>query len=215
LTDECLQERFDHAALASLAVKGGADTVQYREKRRRTTAQRVATARGMLAAMAGAGVLIVDDRADVALAACADGVHLGRDDLNPATARAILGPGRLVGGTAHSLDEALLAAANGVDYLGVGPVFGTQSKANPAPPLRLPDLARITKAVTVPVIAIGNITSERVGEVLQAGAYGVAVLSSVVCTRDPRAAAERMREALDLVSGQERGERGDGGRRQR
>ncbi len=81
--------------------------------------------------------LVVDDRVDVAMAAGVRAVHLGRDDLDAGTARRVLGPHALIGGTANSLEEALRVAATDVDYLGVGPVFGTRSKANPASPLGL------------------------------------------------------------------------------
>lgn len=197
LTDATVQDRYDHAALAGLAARGGATAVQFREKRTWTTRELIATARRMRGAVGGRARVIVDDRADVALAAGADGVHLGRHDLPPAVARRILGPEALVGGTANSLVEAVAAAAAPVDYLGVGPVYGTRSKAAPAPALGPEGLAAIVRAVAKPVVAIGNITPPRVPEVLDAGAAGVAVLAAVVTAPDPEEATRRFREAID------------------
>jgi thiamine-phosphate pyrophosphorylase len=197
LTDETQQGRFSHLELARLAALGGADVVQLREKRPRPTAELVRLARAMAELLGawGAG-LIVNDRADVAVAAMARGVHLGRGDLAPRRAREILGPDAVIGATANCLDQALLAAAGPVDYLGVGPVFSTRSKDRPAPILGLDGLAVIARAVEVPVVAIGGITPERVQEVIAAGAHGVAVLSAVVGDPDPVRATRRMREAL-------------------
>lgn len=198
ITDETLQGRFSHAELARLAAGGGAEVVQFREKRPRTTRELVHTARAMATALSGTPArLVVDDRVDVALAAGADAVHLGRDDLDAALARRFLGPGALIGGTANSLDEARRVAGTSVDYLGVGPVFGTRSKVNPAPTLGLDGLAAIVRAVDKPVIAIGGVTAERVAEVLRAGAYGVAVLSAIVCRSDPTAATAEFRWIID------------------
>ena len=126
---------------------------------------------------------------DVALAAGVRAVHLGRDDLDVQTARAILGADALIGGTANSLAEALRVAATDVDYLGVGPVFGTRSKANPAPPLGLEGFRAIVEAARKPVIAIGSVTADRVRSVLDAGAYGVAVLDGRLPSRSRRGRA--------------------------
>jgi thiamine-phosphate pyrophosphorylase len=202
ITDAVLQTRASHLELARLAAAGGADTIQFREKRPLTTRMLVETAAAMRQALEGTGArLVVDDRVDVALAAGVPAVHLGRDDLDVQTARAILGADALIGGTANSLAEALRVAATDVDYLGVGPVFGTRSKANPAPPLGLDGLRVIVEAVGKPVIAIGSITADRVRSVLDAGAHGVAVLSAVVCRDDPAEAARAFRGAIDAWRG--------------
>ena len=202
ITDATLQDRFSHLELAELAARGGADMVQFREKRPWTARALVETAAGMRRALEGTpACLVVDDRVDVALAAGARAVHLGRDDLDVATARRVLGGNALIGGTANSLAEALRVAATDVDYLGVGPVFGTASKANPAPPLGLDGFRAIVEAVRKPVIAIGSITAPRIGSLLDAGAHGVAVISAVVCQTDPAAATREIREAIDAWLG--------------
>lgn len=202
ITDTALQDRFSHVELARLAAAGGADTVQFREKRPSTTRALIEIAGAMRRVLDGAGVcLVVDDRVDVAMAAGVRAVHLGRDDLDVGTARRVLGPDALIGGTANSVEEALRVAATDVDYLGVGPVFGTRSKANPAPPLGLDGFRAIVRAVEKPVIAIGSVTADRVGALLEAGAHGVAVISAFVCQTDPAAAAREFREAVDTWLG--------------
>ncbi len=198
ITDATLQDRYSHVELAGLAAAGGADAVQFREKRPWTTRALVETATLMRRALARTAVcLVADDRVDVALAAGVRAVHLGRDDLDVATARRALGPDALIGGTANNVPEALRVAATDVDYLGVGPVFGTRSKTNPAPALGVDGLRAITQAVSKPVIAIGSITSDRVEALLEAGAHGVAVISAIVCQPDPAAATREFRDAID------------------
>ncbi|MEI6137492.1 MAG: thiamine phosphate synthase [Chloroflexota bacterium] len=200
ITDETVRSRHSHAALAAMATQGGADAVQFREKRPWTTRERVEVARACIEACRAHGtLLLVDDFADVALAVGADAIHLGHNDLDVATARRIVGPDVIIGGTANSYEEAVEVWASDVDYIGVGPIYGTQSKANPAPAMGLDTLARICADSPVPVVAIGSITPERIAEVIAAGAYGVAVLSAVVSADDPIAATARCRAALDAA----------------
>lgn len=186
ITDETVQDRYGHLALARLALAGGADAVQFREKRPWTTRQLLDVGRAIVAACREANaVAVIDDRADVALSAGAGGLHLGRNDLDVASARRILGSAVLIGGTANSYDEAMAVADTDVDYLGVGPVYGTRSKASPAPVMGLETLARIARGTAKPVVAIGGITAMRIPETMQAGAHGVAVLSEIVVADDP------------------------------
>lgn len=202
LTDETLQTRFSHVELARLALAGGADVIQVREKRPRPARELMLLARECVElAHASAAQLLVNDHVHVALEAGADGVHLGSSDLDPAEARKVLGLRAWIGRTVNTPAEADSQVGAPVDYLGVGPVFGTHSKAAAAAPLGLGGLERIARAARRPVIAIGNITPDRVAEVLAAGAYGIAVLSSVVCQRDPAASAASLREALDECCG--------------
>ena len=190
ITDETLQDRFSHVELAAAAAAGGADVVQYREKRPITTRAMIDVARAMIEqAVSRETIVLIDDRVDVATAVGATAVHLGRDDLPPDVARRILGPDAIIGGTANSVEEAVKVARQPVDYLGVGPVFGTTSKGDRAAPmLGLDTFSEICRAVDKPVIGIGNITVGRVSDVLSAGAHGVAVLSAVVCQDDPETA---------------------------
>lgn len=199
LTDFTLQQRYAHAELARRAARGGAGAIQFRQKtggvrHALREADRAATA------CAAAGVpLLINDRLDVAQAVGAAGVHLGQMDLPVATARRILGPRALIGATATTPLQARHACDDGADYVGFGPVFPTHSKANPASIKGLSGLAAACQACRVPVIAIAGITPERVASVIEAGAYGVAVLSAVVLADDPEAATARFRAALDAA----------------
>lgn len=186
ITDESIQNRRSHLQLARLALEGGADAVQFREKRKATTRDLVATAREIHSLCVAHGALaIVNDRVDVALAAGCTAVHVGGDDLDPEDVRRLAGDEFLVGGTANSLEEAKSVWHKPVDYLGVGPVFGTRSKANPAPLMGITEFSRICSACPKPVIAIGGISTDRIVDVLHAGAYGIAVISSIVCADSP------------------------------
>lgn len=196
ITDETVQSRFSHEELAAAAVAGGADIVQYREKRALPYATRLATARRIVAAV-GAGRCVVNDDVDIARQAGALGVHLGSQDLSPVEARRSWPAARCIGVTANDLARAVRVDAERVDYIGIGPVFATTSKPRPAPVLGLSGLRRIAAAVGRPVVAIGGIDAANAGDVLAAGAWGVAVLSSVATHEDPRAAAARLREVID------------------
>ena len=199
ITDETVQTRYGHLALARLALAGGADAVQFREKRPWTTRQLLVVARAIaLACREANAVAVIDDRADVALSVGAGGLHLGRDDLDVPSARQILGNAVLLGGTANGYDEAMAVADTDVDYLGVGPVYGTGSKANPAPVMGLETLARIARATPKPIVAIGGITAKRIGETIQTGVHGVAVLSEVVLAADPVGATRACCAALNV-----------------
>jgi thiamine-phosphate diphosphorylase len=147
---------------------------------------------------------IVNDRADIARAAGAAGVHLGKEDLPPPLARALLGPHALIGHTANTLADALLADEAPVDYIGVGPVFGTTSKANAPEALGVEQFHRIASQVTKPVIAIGGIEVCHVNEVIGAGAFGIAVLSGLWPDVFGASQIERYAEALnDAVAKQD------------
>lgn len=202
ITDEVLQTRFSLVELAAAAAAGGADIVQYREKRQVATREMIRAARLISLTLQDTDtVLLVDDRVDVAATVGASAVHLGHDDLPPEAARRILGPDALIGGTANSVEEAVEVARQPVDYLGVGPVYGTTSKGDRAAPmLGLERFAEICAAVDKPVIGIGSITVDRVADVLAAGAYGVAVLSAIVCQDDPQAACRAFADEIARVT---------------
>ena len=197
LTDETLQSRFRHDELAVAAWRGGADAVQLRDKigdavRRRATARRLAALRREFEHAR----LFLNDDPELAAAVEADGVHVGPEDPPPSVARAWVGRERLVGYSAGSVEEAEWAEREGVDYLGVGPVYGSRSKSDAGLPLGLPGLARIVQATRLPVIAIGSVTVERIEEILEQGAHGVALLSAYCLADDPGAIVERAAETL-------------------
>jgi|GEM_PF-864868 len=134
-------------------------------------------------------VFIVNDRVDIAMATDAHGVHVGAQDLPVAVVRRLVGVGRLVGGTCRDADTARRLEDSGADYLGVGPVYASFTKAGLPPPLGLDGLQKVAAAVDIPVIGIAGITPARVPEVLAAGAYGVAVIGAVF-SPVPRAGRE-------------------------
>lgn len=143
---------------------------------------------------------LVDDRVDVTVAADADGVHLGADDLPVSAARALVdgdGRHRLVGGTAREPATAIALAAEGADYLGVGPCYPTTSKTGLPTPGGPERIAAVAAAVDVPVIAIGGVTAARVPELLAAGAHGIAVIGAVWDADDPGSATTELLQALD------------------
>jgi thiamine-phosphate pyrophosphorylase len=189
LTDMTLQGRFSHLELARLAVQGGADLIQFRQKTG-STRSLIETAREMKAICKAAGAaFVVNDRIDVAMASDADGVHLGQDDFPIALARHLLGADRIVGGSASSLEEAVACVRDGADYVGVGPVFPTTSKADAGPASGLETLRSIASTVDAPVIAIGGVNEENAARIMDAGAHGIAVISAVCCMPDPGGAA--------------------------
>jgi thiamine-phosphate diphosphorylase len=174
----------DPVELAAALLAGGARVLQLRLKG--SDARRlleVARAVRLHTRRAGA-LLIVNDRADVARAAEADGVHLGQDDLPVAAARAILSPGAIVGLSTHDIPQARAGLAAGADYLGVGPIFPTASKAD-ALTARGLDLVGAVRAVTpLPLVAIGGITADTAPAVRQAGADAIAMIAGLVRAPD-------------------------------
>ncbi len=201
LTDFHFQQRFSHAEIASFALEGGADTIQLREKKagiRHVLQQADEVAEVCRLRDA---TFVVDDRIDVVLASAADGIHLGQSDFPVARARALLGEHVLIGATATNPDQAIAAAVEGADYVGFGPVFETRSKANPASIKGLAVLRSVCRQIRIPVIAIAGITVHRVASVLEAGAFGVAVMTAITTATDPIAATARLREAIDEVLG--------------
>lgn len=195
ITDTDLQRRHSHADLARLAARGGADTVQFRHKAGTMRARWTALAAVTEALRDVRASLIVDDHADLALAAGA-GLHVGQTDLPVEVARRVLGPDAVIGATATTAEQARAAEAAGASYVGFGPVFATSSKANPDSVKGLDGLARACAETRIPVIAIGGITLARVADVMRAGAHGVAVLSAVVCADDVEAAAAAFADAV-------------------
>jgi thiamine-phosphate pyrophosphorylase len=192
----------DLAALARLCAEGGATLIQLRDKHSETRAM-VATARAIKAALAPFGVpLVINDRIDVALAAAADGVHLGQDDMAIGDARRLLPPGAIVGLSIKSLAEAEAAPIDLIDYVGSGGVYVTLSKQQKNPPIGPEGLARIIAALhrrapELPVCGIAGIDAGNAAAVIGAGADGVAVISALSLAPDPAAAARALRAVVD------------------
>src|SRR5579875_992830 len=183
--------------LVAAALEGGATAIQLREKELGGR-QQVELGRALRRLTRAAGaLLIVNDRVDIAYAVEADGVHLGQDDLPPSVARAILGPDAIIGGSAGNLDELARSVAEGVDYLGVGPVYATTTKPDAGEPIGPAGLAQLRARTDLPIVGIGAVTTDNVGEVIAAGADGAAVIGAVIGAEDVRAAARRLRQAIE------------------
>jgi thiamine-phosphate pyrophosphorylase len=144
--------------------------------------------------------LIVNDRPDVAALAGAAGVHVGQEDLDPEQARAVVGEKMCVGVSTHNLEQFQRAAGTSADYIAVGPIFSTTSKANPDPVVGLELLRQVRPLTDKPMIAIGGITLERAASVISAGADSVAVIRDVVCAAKPAERARRFLEVLDAAN---------------
>jgi thiamine-phosphate pyrophosphorylase len=196
ITPEPFDGRVPAATFAAL--DAGARWVQVRLKEG-TDRTRSLRTRLLTADIRGRGaVCLVNDRVDLALAAGADGVHLGLDDLPVGVARALVPPGFVVGATVRNPEQARRAADEGASYLGVGPVYPTSTKDGLPAPLGLAGLAAVADAVAVPVIAISGVTAARVPGLLGAGAHGVAVVAAVYRAADPGAATRALLDALGL-----------------
>ena len=138
---------------------------------------------------------IVNDNVDIAKAMDADGVHVGQDDMEAMDVRAKLGPDKIIGVSAHTVEEALLAEKQGADYLGVGAVFPTSSKSDVGE-MSYETLKAICKAVSIPVVAIGGISGENVGKLAGSGICGVAVISAIYAAKDVKAAAADLKATV-------------------
>jgi thiamine-phosphate pyrophosphorylase len=192
----------DLVELARLAAQGGATLVQLRDKRSETR-RMIERARAIKAALAPLGIpFVVNDRVDVALAARADGVHVGPDDMAPKDARALLGPDAVIGVSIKSVAAAQAAPVGVFDYAGVGGVYATLSKEQDNPPIGQEGLARIAavlrgRAPNIPVVGIAGIDAGNAAAVIAAGADGVAVISALSLAPDPEAAARALRAVVD------------------
>ena len=181
-------------AAIEAALAGGVDTVQLRD-RRAPGGPLLAAARVLRALTYNhEAALLVNDRIDVAIAADADGVHLPAAAVPTATARRLLGPKAWIGRSTHAAAEAATAAADGADYVVLGPIFATPSKEPFGPPLGISALTAV--ATTAPLIAIGGITPEHVAALRTAGAHGVAVIRAILDSSDPAGAARSFRAAI-------------------
>lgn len=201
LTDFVFQQRIGHADLAAEVIRGGADTIQFRQKDGGIRHQLIAAQQTAAVCRAAGVPMVVDDDVALALAVEAVGVHLGQTDLPVDVARRILGPDAVVGATTATLEQAVRAEALGASYLGFGPVFPTRSKRNPLPARGLDVLRSVCDAVSIPVIAIAGITPERTREALGAGAHGVAVMTAITTAPSPEQAAAEIRRVIDEVLG--------------
>ena len=197
VTDQSLMRGQPLADVVSAAVRGGVSCVQLREKHlpgREFLAQALMLKRLLAPHHVP---LIINDRIDIAMACGADGVHLGQSDLPVSDARKLLLPDIFIGWSVESIEDVRQSTGLPLDYLGVGPIFATATKTDTKTDWGLSGLARVRAATALPLVAIGGIHAGNAGDVLRAGADGLAVVSALCAADDPQAAASRFRSLCD------------------
>ena len=185
----------NHVDIASQVIRGGARTIQLRDKVQ-SKKEVLTLAQELKALCTEKDVLfIVNDYTDIAMAADADGLHLGQDDLPVEAARKLMPPGKIIGCSTTTVEQAVAAESGGADYIAVGAIYSTSSKTSTTTPARvigLETLRRVRQAVTTPLVAIGGITAENTPEVIAAGADSVAVISAVLGAESPEEASRQI-----------------------
>lgn len=196
VTDSSQSRGRTDAETAALAYEGGADAVQLRMKG--AGGREMLEQARLIAALAAERerFFFVDDRVDIAMASGADGVHLGQSDMPVEDARRIMGDDAIIGVSVRTVEQAVAAVEGGADYLGVGAVFRTSTKPDAVQGIGLGPVFEISRAVDVPVVAIGGINRGNIQDVVRAGADSVAVSSAVVAQEDPAAAAHELRDLI-------------------
>ena len=193
VSDNWLAGELGVVGTAEAAIAGGADVIQLRDKTS-PTRELLRVARELRRiTRAGGALFIVNDRLDVALAAEADGVHVGQDDMPADLTRRLVGSDMLVGVSCRDVLEARQALAAGADYLGVGAIFATPTKADIGEATGVEVIAAIRREVGLPIVAIGGINATNAARVIAAGADGIAVVSAVYGQPDPRAACQMLK----------------------
>jgi thiamine-phosphate pyrophosphorylase len=165
------------------ALRAGCKIVQYREKNK-STKDMIDEAKKLKKICDGKAVFLVDNRFDVALAADADGVHIGQEDIHFETARMLLGNDKIIGLTVHNLEEAIEAEKLGVDYIGLAPIFKTGTKEDARDPIGTEMIEIVRKNVSLPIVAVGGITKENIKDVMEAGADFVVSIYAVLNSND-------------------------------
>lgn len=182
---------------ARLAAEGGATMVQLRDKGA-TTARLIETGRALKAALVATGVpLIINDDAEAAVAIGADGLHVGQGDLAAAASRSRIGPRMILGLSVETPDLARAVDPTIVDYVGIGPVFATATKPDHKQPIGFDGLTRIVAASSLPAVAIGGLKAGHAASVLAAGAQGLAVVSAICGSRDPKASSAQLLSEIE------------------
>ncbi len=189
ITDESLSKGLSHVEIARRAIAGGADAIQLRDKSM-SGKDLMQAAKELRTITKNAGVaFIVNDRLDVALLCGADGVHLGQDDLPAKLVRTIVPEGFILGVSARTVEEAVLAEQEGADYIGLGPICDTSSKDDAGNGCGFNVISEVKRQVSIPVIAIGGLGPANAEKAIIAGADGLAVISAVVSQDDIAKAA--------------------------
>lgn len=195
ITDRNICCGLDVIDVVRLAISGGCDVIQLRDKSLNIRQLLKCAHQLRILTRRTKTLFLINDRVDLALACDADGVHLGQNDLPISIARRILGRDKLIGISTHSLKQALCAQEEGADYIGVGPIFQTPTKPD-YPPVGLGLLREVKKRLKIPFFAIGGIDIHNIEKVISAGAEKVAVVRAVFCARDVQKAARELKNKL-------------------
>jgi thiamine-phosphate pyrophosphorylase len=193
LDPACFPDAAGMFAAAEELAAAGVTLLQYRDKS--GNARRMLDeARELRARLGPTVMLVINDRADLCIAAQYDGLHVGQDDLSPESARRIIGPARWLGVSTHNPEQLAEADKTSADYLAIGPIFATSSKANPDPVVGIEGVRRARELTRKPLVAIGGITRANARSVIDAGADAVAVISDLLL--DPGKSAEEFLRVL-------------------
>jgi thiamine-phosphate pyrophosphorylase len=186
-----------HAAQTEKLIEGGAQLIQLREKYAAPAEFYAEAEKALKIARQSEVKILINDRVDLALVLGADGVHLGQNDLPPAEARKILGDRAIIGFSTHSVEQAIAALKEPIDYIAIGAIFPTSTKEKPEAILGLENLRRVRDAIgDFPLVAIGGITRENARSCFEAGADSVAVISELL--RDAKTISEKMRAMSEI-----------------
>jgi len=196
ILDRPLARGKDLKELAREIIAGGADAIQLRDKTS-CDAGLLKDAKTIRKLTKDSGVsFIINDRVEIAKNADADGVHLGQLDTTVDVARTVLGKSKIIGKSCHSLEQAKKAEAEGVDYIGIGPIFKTTTKPG-LEPIGLEVINNVKKSVFIPFVSIGGINKTNVGSILGRGASCIAVASAIICSDKPREVSRQLKNILD------------------
>lgn len=202
VTDRALSLGRSNLEVVQSAVEGGVTLVQLREKEA-TTREFYEEGLRVGAYLKARDIpLIINDRVDLALALDAAGVHLGQDDMPIDVARKLLGPRKIIGASVFTLEEAKIAESLGADYLGLSPIFVTETKPELVRQIGIEGIPLLKAAVQIPVVGIGSMSESNAYDAVKAGLDGVAVVSAICSREDPRAAAAAIKAEVMRAKGQ-------------
>ncbi len=178
-------------------IRGGIDVLQYREKDNKSMKEKLAECQELRKITRAAGIpFIINDHIDIALLVDADGVHVGQDDLPAESVRSLIGDDKILGVSTHSPEQAFAAVQAGADYIGVGPIFSTQTKVNVCDPVGFSYEEWVAHNIEIPWVAIGGIKLHNLNEVLSRGARAVALVTEITETEDIETTVQKIRKLI-------------------
>ena len=198
ITNTNIQKKYSHIDIAKMAVKGGADILQFRDKFMNTSNLIETAFQIKRICRKSKTKFIVNDRVDIAMIVDADGVHLGNEDIAIKEARKLLGKRKIIGATAHSLREAIKAQNDGADYIGFGHIYTTYSKIKNTKPKGLKLLKKVVSSINIPIFSIGGIDLTNATDVIETGVFGIAVIGAVVKSDNPVQTIKKLKGIINV-----------------